>query len=124
MQLSEEVKDAIRTADSKVLATDGPHGINAVPVSTVFLRSDQIWLVNYFFDKTAENLQANNRVAFTCWTGFTAAYQIKGEVLYEVSGEDFDEIKKWASEKYPDRTVSALVKIIPEEVFDVLPRAS
>jgi len=123
MKLSQEVTDAITSADSKVLATNGPHGINVVPVSTVFIRDDQVWLVNYFFEKTAENIQKDARVAFTCWTGFESTYQLKGEVEYVTDGEDFEEIKEWAADEHPDRSVSALPKITPEEVFDVLPRS-
>ncbi|MEX2515114.1 MAG: pyridoxamine 5'-phosphate oxidase family protein [Candidatus Paceibacterota bacterium] len=121
MKLTQKVTDAILSAESKVLATTGPHGVNAVPVSTVFVRDGQIWLVNYFFKKTAENIQSDARVALTCWTGFETAYQIKGEVEYVTAGDEFEEIQDWAAEEFPDRTVSALLKITPEEVHDVLP---
>lgn len=121
MDLSQEVIDTILSADNKVLATSGPHGVNAVPVSTVFVRDGRIWLVNYFFKKTAENIQSNDRVAFTCWSGFEAAYQIKGKVEYVTAGDDFEEIQQWAAETYPDRRVNALLKITPEEVYDISP---
>jgi predicted pyridoxine 5'-phosphate oxidase superfamily flavin-nucleotide-binding protein len=121
MQLSQNVIDAITSAENKVLATTGSHGINAVPVSTVFVRDNEIWLVNYFFKKTAENIQSNSRVAFTCWSGLEEGYQIKGEVAYIEDGADFEEIKEWAGQEHPDRTVSAILKLTPEEVYDVSP---
>lgn len=123
MEISTELKEIILNAENKVLATTGPHGLNAVPVSTVFVRENEIWLVNYFFVKTAENLQASSRVALTCWSGFSAGCQIKGEAVYVQDGTDFEEIAEWAADEHPDRTVEAIVKITPEEVHDVIPKA-
>lgn len=123
MKITDDLKETILNTDNKVLGTTGPHGLNVVPVSTVFVRDDQIWLVNYFFSKTAENLQANSSVVFTCWQDLAVGCQIKGEASYIESGDDFAEIKEWAAEKLPDRTVHAIVKIAPEEVHNVAPKA-
>lgn len=123
MKITDDLKETILNTDNKVLGTTGPHGLNVVPVSTVFVRDDQIWLVNYFFSKTAENLQAKSRVVFTCWQDLAVGCQIKGHASYIESGDDFDEIGEWAAEKLPDRTVHAIVKITPEEVHNVAPKA-
>lgn len=121
MNISTELEEIILNADSKVLATTGPHGLNVVPVSSVFVRDQKIWLVNYFFSKTADNLRASRRVVLTCWSGFSAGCQIKGEAAYIQEGADFEGVKEWAAEEYPDRTVQAIVKITPEEAHDVIP---
>lgn len=110
----------ILDADSKALATNGPHGLNVVPVSSVRVENGQIWLVNYFMEKTAENIVADPQVALTCWTGM-AGYQVKGRVDYQEDGEIFNDVKAWVADTLPDRVVKGVLVIEPEEVYNIAP---
>ena len=122
MELSPAVIEALVHADGKALATHGPHGINVVPVSTIRVEDGKIWLINYFFRKTLENLLAEPHVALTCAKGLTG-YQIKGVATYLEEGGDFERARSWIADILPDRVVKGLLLIAPEEVYDIAPGA-
>ena len=79
MQLPQHIAEAILSAENKALATEGAHGINVVPVSTLRIVDGKIWLMNYFLGKTLENILMRPHVALACWKGLEG-YQIKGAV--------------------------------------------
>lgn len=118
MELPHNIIDAILQADNKALATKGENDVNVVPVSTIFVRKGKIWLVNYFFRKTAENVRRDPRVALACWKG-TEGYQIKGYCDYRTDRTTLAPIKKWAADKFPDRTVHGLLIITPHSVHNI-----
>lgn len=120
MKFTTEVKQFLLQAESKALATNGPDGINVVPVSSVRVENDQIWLVNYFMEKTHENILTDSAVALTFWSGM-AGYQVKGRVDYQESGDIFNDVKEWVAETLPDRVVKGVLVIDPEEVYDIAP---
>lgn len=47
---------------SKVLTTNGPAGLNIIPVSSIKVVGGNIWLIDYFFGKTGENAKVNSNV--------------------------------------------------------------
>lgn len=116
--MKDEISQAILGAQSKVLATTGDNGLNAVPVSAVQIHDDVIWLFNFFMDKTAQNIQKNPHVSFVCWSQ-TTGYQIKGQVSYQDSGANFETANKWAKEKFPERTLSAVLLLTPEQIHNI-----
>jgi len=120
MELPSHIADAILSAESKALATIGKHGLNVVPVSTVRVVDGQIWLMNYFFKKTRENIMEQPRAALVCWKGFEG-YQIKGSVEYAESGDTFEKAKAWVTEHVPNRVLKGLFIIEPEETYRVSP---
>lgn len=120
MELSQPVIDALLAADSKALATNGPHGLNVVPVSSIRIVDGKLWLINYFFNKTLDNIRANPRVALVGWKGFTG-FQVRADVEYLEEGPLYEEAKKWVAETLPDRTVKGLLVLTPAEVYDIAP---
>lgn len=118
--MNTQIEQFVLHADSKALATTGPNGLNVVPVSSVKIVDGKIWLVNYFMDKTVENIKADSHVALVCWSGMSG-YQIKGDVLYTEEGAEFEQAKEWIHSILPERVVKGLLIIIPTETFDIAP---
>lgn len=118
--MNTHIEQFVLHADSKALATTGLHGVNVIPVSSVKIVDGKIWLVNYFMDKTIENIKADPRVSLVCWTDM-AGYQIKGIVQYAEDGSAFEDAKAWIHDILPDRTVLGLLIITPTETFDIAP---
>ncbi len=123
MKLSPRMIDIVLHADSKALATTGPHGINVVPVSTVRIDGDNILLMNYFLKKTLDNIFEEPRLALVCWKGFDG-YQIKGTVEYSESGDAFEEAYVWVEKNLKNRVLKGLIILKPESVYDVSPGAN
>ncbi|MCB9810381.1 pyridoxamine 5'-phosphate oxidase family protein [Candidatus Nomurabacteria bacterium] len=121
--MQQEIKTVIENFASAALATNGPEGLNVVPISVVNVRGDEIHLYDFFMNRTAKNIKASSLVAFTCWRDFVGV-QVKAEVVYETEGEDFDLAVKEMKERFPDRTLSGLIRLTPVEVYDVAPGAS
>lgn len=119
-QLSPQAIDFILNADGKALATAGLHGINVVPISTVRIVDNRIWLMNYFMKKTLENILEQPQVAFACWRGLDGV-QIKGRVEYTESGWAVAEARTWVTQNVPNRVVKGLLILTPEEVYSVAP---
>lgn len=118
--MERHIEQFILSAKSKALATCGAQDINVVPVSSVKISEGKIWLIDYFMEKTRNNLIRNGQVALACWTDMMG-YQIKGKASYNKEGRDFEEAKKWVKEILPDRTIKGLIIITPEEVYDISP---
>lgn len=118
MPLTPTVTDLLLTATAKALATTGPQGLNVVPVSTIKIQDGNIILVDYFFNKTRDNLQNSLEVSLVGWTGLTG-YQIKAKHTYHTQGSFFDEVVAWIAELHPDRTVIGAVKLTPTEIHDI-----
>ena len=121
--MHERIRRIIIASDAHALATAGPHGVNVVPVSVVELIDDEIHLYDFFMQKTAENLQAKSQVALTCWQGFRGV-QVKAEAVYDTEGEVFDEAVALMKERFPDRTLRAVIRLTPTVVYDISPGAS
>ncbi len=118
--MDKNIEKFILNSTAKALATLGKNGLNVVPVSSLKVVDYEIWLINYFMDKTVENIKENNKVALVCWNKMFG-YQIKGEVEYFENGEKFDEAVIWIKEILPDRIVKGLLVLKPEEIFDIAP---
>ncbi len=119
MKIDEHTEKFILSAESKALATYGK-SLNVVPVSSIKIVDGNIWLMNYFMDKTLSNILVNQSVAFVCWKKMMG-YQIKGNVEYKTKGEDFNRAVKWIKEILPERVVKGLIILIPEEIHDIAP---
>lgn len=119
--MEKHVEEFILSADSKALATISSSGVlNVVPVSSVRIFDGKIVLVNYFMDKTFENITTNNQVAFVAWSKMIG-YQVKGTVEYKDSGEIFENVVSWIKETIPSRVVKGVLIISPTETHDVAP---
>jgi len=77
---------------------------------------DKLVVADNYFDKTRQNIFAGSRGSLLFITNEKKAYQIKGSIDYETSGEIFDEMKNdWLDSKYPGH---AAVVLNVEEVFN------
>lgn len=120
MEINEITKSFLLNAKSKALATYGPNGINVVPVSSIKIVENEIWLINYFMDKTLQNIKENPEISLVCWLDMMG-FQLKGEVEYLENGEKFEEAVKWIKETLPERIVKGLLILKPKEIFDISP---
>lgn len=118
--MEKHIENFILSADSKAFATYSDQGINVVPVSSLKVVDGNIWLINYFMDKTLSNIERNPEVSLVCWRKMMG-YQIKGEVSYETQGESFDLAVDWIKSILPDRVVKGLIILKPKEIYDVSP---
>lgn len=115
------IESFLLQASSKALATLSKEGVvNVVPVSSIKVHDGAIVLVNYFMEKTLENILANSAVALVAWSGMIG-YQIKGTATYETSGALFDEVAQWITETIPGRVVKGIIILTPTEVHDIAP---
>lgn len=121
--MREQIRQKIVGANSMALATTGPAGLNVVPLSVWEVVGEEIHVYDFFMHKTAENLRAERLVALTCWRDFVGV-QIKGTASYETAGEEYDAAAKTMKERFPDRTLKALVRITPVAVYDIAPGGS
>ena len=118
MKLTEEMERTLLSAEGKALATFNNNDINVVPISTVEIIDGKIWLIDYFFKKTRENIKQNSKVALTFWYGLIG-YQIKAKVNYKTNGNDFEKAVKIISKIHPNRLVKGLLVLNITEIFDV-----
>lgn len=119
MTIEPIIEEFILSADSKALATYGAN-LNVVPVSSIRVVGGTIWLINYFMDKTLDNILHINMVALVCWKKMMG-YQIKGSVTYKTEGKEFDEAVQWIKGLLPDRVVKGLIILMPTEIYDISP---
>lgn len=119
--MEKHIEQFILSADSKALGTISTSGIvNVVPVSSIKIINEKIVLVNYFMDKTLENIKSHNQVSLVVWSKMMG-YQIKGVAEYVTEGSIFDDIVLWIKETIPDRVVKGIIFISPTEIYDIAP---
>jgi len=118
MMFSKEIKSALLNASSKALATSFNDQLNVVPVSSVEVKGDEIWLIDYFFNKTKSNFLNNPNVALTFWTD-TNGYQVKAKVNYLTVGENYEIAKEWISEIHPERMIKGLLILEIDQIFNI-----
>ena len=118
MNFSKDIQNTLLKSVSKALATSFNNELNVVPVSSVMVKDGDIWLIDYFFNKTKSNFLNNPNVALTFWTG-TTGYQAKAKINYVTVGENYEVAKKWISEIHPERTVKGLLILEIAELYDI-----
>jgi hypothetical protein len=119
MNIDEHIEKFIVSAESKALATYGKN-INVVPVSSIKVVDGNIWLINYFMDKTLSNVLLNQSASLVCWKKMMG-YQIKGIVSYKTEGQEFNGAVAWIKEILPERIVKGLLILEPQEIYDISP---
>ncbi|MCA9354145.1 MAG: pyridoxamine 5'-phosphate oxidase family protein [Candidatus Kaiserbacteria bacterium] len=121
--MKKKLQEVIMGAQSMVLATTGPHGINVVPVSVWQLIGNELFLYDFFMHKTKENVQTDEAVAVACWRDFVGV-QLKGIATYETHGPAYEAAIIQMKERFPDRTLHGLIRVTLTEVYDVAPGAN
>ena len=100
-----------------VLTTVSSTGIPNSIYATCVSKYDEETLIvaDNYFNKTKENiLSGSDKGVILFITEDDKAYQIKGTLTYHVSGDIFDDMKKWNPAKHPGHAAVAL-KV--EEVY-------
>lgn len=120
MKLNEEIISIIKTAEQKVIATNGEAGINVIPLSMVEVVDDKIVIYDCFMNKTRENVATKRIVAMGFWTDFVGV-QVKGEAEYHTEGKWFEQSVPKLKKMHPDRTLVGVIVITPEMVYDLAP---
>tara|TARA_B100000508_G_scaffold139799_1_gene138907 strand:+ start:6583 stop:6963 length:381 start_codon:yes stop_codon:yes gene_type:complete len=115
-----KIKETIEQAESIALATIGNGGVNVIPISVISVVGDEIHLYDFFMNKTAENIKTNPEAALVCWTGFEGV-QVKAQVSYDAAGEVFEAAVPIMKERFPERTLKAVLKLAPTAIHDVAP---
>lgn len=118
IKIPEEIIAMLLDAEGKALATWSGTDVNVIPVSSIRVSDGQIWLINYFMNKTYQNIVRNPQVALACWKGLKG-YQIKGKACVYSEGPLFDTARAWIAEILPERIVRSLIMISPLEIYDV-----
>ena len=119
MELSPTVIEFINTASAKALATDGPAGLNVIPVSVITAEARQVVLYNFFMNKTTQNItQPDTPVALACWDGLRGL-QLKATATAQNTGELFTAKQAVMRKQFPDRTLASVIVLRPTELFDV-----
>jgi len=102
-----------------VLATSSGDVPNAVPIGYVKVVNDALVLADFYFTKTKANIEANPRVAVSCWDVETfEGYQLKGRAFID-TGPYFKLIEGEFKDK-PFKPRSAVV-VLAEEVYSLKP---
>lgn len=118
--MEKHIENFVVSADSKAFATYSDHTINVVPVSSIKIVEGNIWLINYFMDKTLSNIEKNPEASLVCWRKMMG-YQIKGQISYETHGSNFNQAVDWIKSILPDRVVKGLIILKPKEIYDISP---
>ena len=116
--ISQEVKDFLLYAEAKALATSCKDDINVVPVSSIKIVENEIWLIDYFFNKTRNNIKNNPTVSLTAWTGLRG-YQVKATANYVLKGKKYEIAKNWISNIHPNRIIYGVILLKPTKIFDI-----
>lgn len=120
MMLHNSVKYIILHATAKALATYGSAGINVVPVSSIQVVDDTIWLIDYFMEKTRQQILENSAVSLVCRKDMLW-YQIKAQATYLQTGVEYEIARDRATSLHPDRTVKGLIILEPDAIYDIAP---
>jgi hypothetical protein len=120
MKIPRNVIGVLLNADGKALGTVSHGEINVIPVSTIKLVDNKIWLINYFMGKTVKNILENKQAVLTCWKKLEGyKLKCKAEYISDLENENFIQAKKWISEILPERIVKGLLVLEVTEIFDV-----
>lgn len=118
MNITTEVQNSIIGSEAKAIATNGPHGVNVVPISMARVTPSAVYVFDFFMGKTVQNIEANAEVAMSFWAGLKGI-QIKGEAAIYDEGDEFDEGVAWVKEQNPDRVTRRVIKITPSKIYDI-----
>jgi len=124
-KLTDEMKTILKKMRFISLATASKDGTpNVVPIGMLIPQPDDetIWIVDNYMDKTISNLRSNPKASFFIWDlEFPNSYQIKGNVIIEDSGADYEKAVKYAHEKKETYPAKNLLKVKITDIYYVTP---
>ena len=116
--MNQTITESLTKATGRALATNGVHGMNVIPVSSLRVVGETIQLYDFFMRKTVENIASDDEVALACWNGFVGV-QVRARATYIDHGDVFDEANGWAKQTFPERTLKGVLVLQPTAAFDV-----
>lgn len=124
VKMNGDVKAEFGKLKTIYFATASKNGVpNVVPLGAIWLQDDDetLWIVDNFMKKTLDNIKENPVGTFDIWTPEGAmSYQVKGRLVYETSGADYEKAKAWMLAKKP-LPAKGLVKMKFTEIYSVKP---
>ncbi len=123
VKLSEEMKEAFSKVRIFPFATASNNGTpNVIPIGMCQLVDDgTIWIVDNYFLKTRENLDANPKASLFVWgPEVGACFQIKGDVEVKTEGEDYEKAYSMAKSKGDKFPAKALIVLNITEVYECI----
>jgi predicted pyridoxine 5'-phosphate oxidase superfamily flavin-nucleotide-binding protein len=118
MHIDTTIQQQLQTAEAKALATQGPAGLNVVPVSVITVTDREIHLYDFFMRKTVENIKAEGTVALTAWSGLEGV-QVRAMAEYVTDGAVFTAAQTEMQERFPERVLKGVVVLMPTAVYDI-----
>ena len=125
VKLNENMIETLKSVKIFSFATSSKSGEpNVVPVGMLILQDDKetVWIVDNFMDKTLKNVKENPKASFYVWNPESKyAYQIKGSVTVESSGNDYMKAKEIAAARKKELPAKNLLKMKITSVYCVSP---
>ena len=123
VKMPAEVRETLEKQKPIPIATASKSGVpNVVFVGLLKIVDDEtLMLADNFFQKTAQNLMENPKIAILCYNSETKkSFQIKGNVTVTKEGPDFVAMRAWVhgiNNKLPAKSC-AVVKIT--EIYNAM----
>ncbi|MBT8508623.1 pyridoxamine 5-phosphate oxidase [Methanomicrobiaceae archaeon CYW5] len=121
VQLTEELIAAFNALKVVPLATADRNGVpNVAPMGAKAVADPEtILIMNNFMQKTLANVKENPKAAVYLWgDGVKGCYQIKGDVEYVESGEQFEAFRADVTARLPHVPAVGMLKITVTDVFN------
>jgi len=105
----------------------GTADINNIPnVVAVFwkkITNDKtILLIDNYMDQTKKNIVQNSKVCLSFWDRKTGeGYKIKGDAYYHISGQVFNQGKKFIQEQRPEKNPKGVVEVKVKDIYLITP---
>jgi len=120
VQLTEELIEAFNALRIVPLATADKNGVpNVAPMGAKAVAGPEtILIMNNFMQKTLANVKENPKAAVYIWgEGVKGCYQIKGDVEYVDSGEQFEAFRADVKARMPHVPALGMLRITVTDVF-------
>jgi len=118
-----EVRETLEKQKPIPIATASKSGVpNVVFVGLLKIVDDEtLMLADNFFNKTAQNLMENPKIAILCYNSETKkSFQIKGNVMLCKEGENFDAMRSWVHGINNKLPAKACVMVKITEVYNAM----
>jgi uncharacterized protein len=118
-----EVRETLEKQKPIPIATASKSGIpNVVFVGLLKIVDDEtLMLADNFFNKTAQNLMENPKIAILCYNSETKkSFQIKGNVTLCKEGENFATMKAWVHGINDKLPAKACVMVKITEIYNAM----
>ena len=123
VKMPAEVRETLEKQKPIPIATASKSGVpNVVFVGLLKIVDDEtLMLADNFFNKTAQNLIENPKIAILCYNSETKkSFQIKGNVTLCKEGENFATMKAWVHGVNDKLPAKACVMVKITEIYNAM----